>query len=199
MSIFLLVGCGMRGMTSSVTGTILISAVASCHKYWLFSCSVVSDALRPQGLQHARLPCPSLSPRACSNLSPLSQWFHPAVSSSMTPFSSSPQSFPALGSFPTSELFTSGGQSIGASASTSAFPRNIRGWFPLWLTGLISLLSKGHKYYWTAMLGCSSLSVLQCFSFDWRENLCFEGSMSFLKFFFLMWIIFKVFIEFVTR
>ena len=157
MSIFLLVGCGMHGVTSRVTGMILIRAVASCHKYLLFSCSVMSHALRPQGLWHARLPCPSLSPRVCSNSSPLSQWCHPAISSSMTPFSSCPQSFPASGSFPMSELFTSGGQSIVASASTSALPRNIQGWFPLWLTGLISLLSKGHKYYRTTMLGYSSL------------------------------------------
>ena len=90
----------------------------------------------------ARLPCPSLSPRVCSNSCPLSRWCHPTISSSAVPFSSSHQSFPASGSFPVSWFFTSGGQSIGASASTSALPMNIQGWFPLGLTGLISLLSK---------------------------------------------------------
>ena len=89
-----------------------------------------------------RLPCSSLSPRVCSNSCPLSQWCHPTISSSAAPFSSFHQSFPASGSFPVSWFFTSGGQSIGASASTSALPMNIQGWFPLGLTGLISLLSK---------------------------------------------------------
>ena len=104
--------------------------------------SVVSDSWRPNGLQHARLPCPSLSPRACSNSCPLSWWCHKTISSSVIPFSSCLQSFPASGSFPMSQLFTSGGQSIGASASSSIFLINIQGWFPLALTGLISLLSK---------------------------------------------------------
>ena len=99
-----------------------------------FSHSVVSDSLWPHGLQHARLPCPSLSPRAYSNPRPLSQWCHPTVSSSVIPFSSCPQSFPSSGSFPVSWLFTSGGQSIGASASSSVLPMNIQGWFPLGLT-----------------------------------------------------------------
>ena len=104
----------------------------------LFSRSVVSDSLRPHGLQHARLPCPSPSPRACSSSCPLSQWCHPTISSSVIPFSCL-QSFPASGSFPVSLLFESGGQSIGALASV--LPRNIQGWFPLGLPGLISLLS----------------------------------------------------------
>ena len=78
-----------------------------------FSCSVVSDSLRPHELQHARLPCPSPSPRACSNSYPSSRWCHPTISSSVVPFSSCPQSFPASGSFPMSQFFTSGGQSIG--------------------------------------------------------------------------------------
>ena len=104
--------------------------------------SVVSDSWRPNGLQHARLPCPSLSPRACSNSCPLSWWCHKTISSSVIPFSSCLQSFPASGSFPMSQLFTSGGQSIGASASSSIFLINIQGWFPLALTGLISLQSK---------------------------------------------------------
>ena len=105
-------------------------------------CSVVSDSWQPHGLQHARLPCPSLPPRVCSNSCPLSQWCHPAMSSSVISFSSYPQSFPASGSFSMSQLFTSGGQSIGASASASVLSVNIQGWFPLALTGLI-LLSKG--------------------------------------------------------
>ena len=104
--------------------------------------AVVSGSWQPHGLQHARLPCPSLPPRVCSHSCPLSQWCHPAMSSSVISFSSYPQSFPASGSFPASQLFTSGGQSIGASASTSVLPVNIQGWFPLALTGLI-LLSKG--------------------------------------------------------
>ena len=102
----------------------------------------MSDSLRPRGLQHTRLPCPSPSPRVCSNSCPLSQWCHPAMTSSVTPFSSCPQSFPASDCFTVNWLFTSGGQSIGASASASVLPMNIQGWFPLVLTGLISLLSK---------------------------------------------------------
>ena len=109
----------------------------------LFSCSVVSNSLWPHGLQNARLPCPSLSHGVCSNSCLLSQWYHPTISSSVMPFSSCLQSFPASGSFPMSQLFTSGGQDIGASASVSVFPMNIQGWFPLGLTGLISLQSKG--------------------------------------------------------
>ena len=105
-----------------------------------FSHSVVSDSLWPHGLQHSRLPCPSPSPGVCSNSCPLSWWCHPTISSPVIPFSC-PQYFPALGSFPVSQLFTSGGQSIGALASV--LPMNIHGWFPLGLTGLISLLSKG--------------------------------------------------------
>ena len=105
----------------------------------LFSCQVMFDSLQPHGLQHARLPCPSLSPQACSNSYPLNQWYHPTISSSVAPFSSCPRSFPASGSFPVSKLFISGGQSIGASALASVLPMNIQGWFPLGLTGLVSL------------------------------------------------------------
>ena len=94
------------------------------------------------GMHHARLPCPSSSPRTCSNSCPLSRWCHPTISSSVT-FSSCPQSFPASGSFPVSPLFTSCGQSIGASALISVLPMNIQDWFPSGLTGLISLKSKG--------------------------------------------------------
>ena len=105
--------------------------------------SVVSNSLWSHGLQHSRLPCPSLSLWVCSNSCPLSQWYHPTISSSVITFSSCPQSFPASGSFPMSWLFASGGQSMGASALASVLPVNIHGWFPLELTGLISLLSKG--------------------------------------------------------
>ena len=108
----------------------------------LFSCSVLSNSLLPYWLQHARHPCPSPSPGACSNSCPLSRWWHPTISSSVIPFFSFLQSFPASGSFPKSLLFTSDGQSIGASASASVFSMNIQGWFPVGLTGLI-LLSKG--------------------------------------------------------
>ena len=108
-----------------------------------FSHSVLSDALWPYGLQHARLPCPSPTPGACSNSCPLSWWCHSTISSSFVPFSSSLQSFPASGSFPMSQ-FSSGGQSIGASASTSVLSVDIQDWFPLGLTGLISLQSKGN-------------------------------------------------------
>ena len=103
----------------------------------------MSDSLQPHGLQHSRLPCPSPSLGACSNSCPLSQWYHSTILSSVGPFSFCLQSFPASGSFPMSWLFTLGGQSIGASASASVLPMSIQGWFPLRLTGLISLMSKG--------------------------------------------------------
>ena len=109
----------------------------------LFHHQVMSDSLWHHGLQHARLPSPSLPPRVCSNSCPLGQRCHPTISSSVTPFSSYLQYFPALGSFPVSWFFTSGTQSIGDSASASALPVNIQRWFPLGLIGLISLLSKG--------------------------------------------------------
>ena len=108
-----------------------------------FSCSVMSNPLQPHGLQHARLPCPLPTPGDCPNSCPSSKWCHPTISSSVVPFSSCLQSFPASGSFPMSQFFTSGGQSIGASASASVLPVNIQDWLPLGLTGLISLLSKG--------------------------------------------------------
>ena len=108
-----------------------------------FSRSVVSDSLWPHGLQHTRLSCPSPTPRACSNSYPLSQWCHPTISSSVVPFSSCLQSFPASGSFQISQFFPSGGQSIGISASASILPMNIQDWFPLGWTDLISLQSKG--------------------------------------------------------
>ena len=103
----------------------------------------MSDSLRLHGLQHARPPCPSPPPRVYSNPCPLSRWCHPTISSFVIPFSSRPQSFPASGSFQMSQLFTSGGQSIGVSASTSVFPMNIQDWFTLGWTGWISLQLKG--------------------------------------------------------
>ena len=108
-------------------------------------CSVAesSPALWPHGLQHTRLHCPSPSPGVCSNSCPLSRWCHRTISSSLVPSSSCLLSFLASGSFPMSWLFTSGGQSIGDSASASVLPMNIQRWFPLGLTSLISLLSKG--------------------------------------------------------
>ena len=104
-----------------------------------FSHSVVSDSLRPHGLQHARLPCPSPTPRVYSNSCPLSQWCHPTISSSVIPFSSCPQSFLASESFPVSWLFTSGGQTIGVFSFRTVLLMNIQGRFPLGLTGLIAL------------------------------------------------------------
>ena len=117
-----------------------------------FSCSVMSDSLWPHGLQHnsflfynkispGNLPCPSPTPGPCSNSCPSSQWSHPTISSSVIPFSCL-QSFPESESFPMSQLFASGSQSIGAPASTSVLPTNIQDWFPLGLTGFISLQSK---------------------------------------------------------
>ena len=108
-----------------------------------FSRSVMSDSLRLHEPQHARPPCPSPIPRVYPNSCPLSQWCHPAISSSVVPFSSCLQSFPTSGSFQMSQLFSSGGQNIGASALPSSFPVNIKGLFPLGFTCLISLLSKG--------------------------------------------------------
>ena len=110
-----------------------------------FSCSVVSDSLQPHELQHTKPPCPSPTPGVYPNSCPLSRWCHPTISSSVIPYSSCPQPFPASESFPVSWLFASGGRSIGVSASASAsvLPVNIQDWFPLGWTGWISLQSKG--------------------------------------------------------
>ena len=118
--------------------------LSSSNLVW-FSRSVISNTLQPHGMQHARLPCPSPTPKAYSNSCPSSQWCHPTISSSNIPFSSCLQSFPASGSFPMSQFFASGGQSIGVSASASFLPMNIQDWFPLGLTDWISLQSKGHS------------------------------------------------------
>ena len=107
-----------------------------------FSCSLMSDSLWLHRLNHSRILCPSPTPRACSNSCASSWWCHPTISSSVIPFSSYLQSFPASGSFLMSQFFASGGQSIGVSASTSVFPMNIQDWFPLGLTSLISLQSQ---------------------------------------------------------
>ena len=114
--------------------TVLFSSVQSLSRVWLF--------VTPWR-QHSRLPCPLPTPRACSNSYPLSQWCHPTISSSVVLFNSCLQSFPASGSFPMSQFFASGSQSIKVSASTPVLPMNIQDWFPLGLVGLISLLSKG--------------------------------------------------------
>ena len=121
-------------LKSSQKGSVLSLRVCN---WMLFSCSVMSISLWPYGLQHTRFPCPGV----CSNSCSLSRWSHPTVSSSAIPFSSCLQSFPESGSFPMSWLFALAGQSIEASASV--LPMNIQDWFPLGLTGLISLLSQG--------------------------------------------------------
>ena len=133
-----------------------------------FSRSVMSDSLRPHELQHTRPPCLSPTPGVYPNSCPLSWWCHPIISSSsVVPFSSCPQSFPTSGSFPMSRLFTSDGQSIGASASASVLPMTIHGWFPLGWTGLISLLTKGlssllqHHSSKASILWCSAFFMVQ--------------------------------------
>ena len=108
-----------------------------------FSRSVLSDSLRPHELQHARPPCPSPTPGVYSNPCPSGRWCHPTISSSVIPFSSCPQSLPASGPFPMSQLFTWGGQSTGVSTSASVLPMNTQDWSPLGWTGWISLQSKG--------------------------------------------------------
>ena len=116
----------------------------SAHKtYPQFSRSVVSDSLRLRELQHARPPCPSPTPRVHSDSRPSSQWCHPAISSSVVPFLSFPQSLPASESFPVSQLFTWGGQSAGVSALASLLPKRSQGWSPSEWTDWISLQSKG--------------------------------------------------------
>ena len=132
-----------------------------------FSRSVVSNSLRPHGLQHARPPCPSPTPRVYSNSCPSSRWCHPTISSSIIPFSFCLQSFPAPGSFPMSQLFASGGQSIGVSASTSVLPMNTQDWSPLGWTGWISLQFKGlsrvlqHHSSKVSILRCSAFFIVQ--------------------------------------
>ena len=132
------------------------------------SCSVVPNSLWSHGLQYARLPCPSPTTGAYSNSCLLSQWYHPTISSSVVPFSSCLQSFPASGYFQMSQFFTSGGQSTGVSASTSVFPMTIQDWFPLGWTGWISLLSKGLKSL--LQHHTSKASILQHSAFFMNSN-----------------------------
>ena len=124
----------------------------------------MSDSLWPHGLQHTRLPCPSWTPRAYSNSGTSSRWCHPTISSSVVPFSSCPQSFPASGSFQISQLFASGSQSIGVSASTSILLMNIQGWSPLGWTGWISLQSQGLSRVFSSHHK-SKASILQSLDF----------------------------------
>ena len=136
-----------------------------------FNRSAMSDSLRPCGLHHARPPCPSSTPRAYSNSCPLSRWCHPTISSSVVPFSSQLQSFPASVSFPMSQFFSSGGQSIGVSASASVFPMNIQDWFSLGWTSWIPLQSKGlsrvfsnstiqkHQFFWNQLSSMSNSHI----------------------------------------
>ena len=150
----------------------------------------MSDPLQPHGLYHNRLPCPSLSPGVCSNSRPLSQWCHPTISSSVVPFSSCLQSFPASGSFPVSQFFASFGQIIGVSASASVVPMNIQNWFPLRLTGLISLQSKRLKEFSptpqfksinSLALGCFLYGLTVTSIYDYRKNHSFDCMEFWLK------------------
>ena len=125
-----------------------------------FNHSVASDSLWPHALQHTRPPCPSPARWAYSNSCPLSQWCHPTISSSVVPFPSSFQSFPASGSFQMSWFFASGGQSIGVSASASVLPMNIQDWFPLGWTGWTSLQCKGFSRVFTPQFKTINSSVL---------------------------------------
>ena len=129
--------------------------------YTFSSVSQLCPTLWTHGLQHARLPCPLPTPGACSNSCSLGWWCHPTMSSFVVPFSSCLQSFPASGSFPKSQFFASGGQSIRASASASVLPKNIQDWFPLGWTGWISLQSKGLSRVFSS----SKASILQCSAF----------------------------------
>ena len=137
-----------RGRVSLIAFTVCLTGLSKLCKWLvltllLFSHSVMSNSLQPHGMQHTRLPCPSPTPRACSNSCPLNRWCQPTISSSVVPFSSRLQSFPASGSCLMCLVFTSGGQSMGVLASSSILPMNIPRWFPLGLTGFISLQSKG--------------------------------------------------------
>ena len=164
-----------------------------------FSCSVVSNSLWPYESQHARPPCPSPTPGVHPNPRPLSQWCHPTISSSVVPFSSCPQSFPASWSFQMSQLFAWGGQSIGVSASASVLPMNTQNWSPLGWSGWISLQSKGlsrvfsnttvqkHQFFGAQLVSqvlwlvCRSVILLLLASFPSLSHLvfphqCFQGS-----------------------
>ena len=132
----------MRMMEIALIWELKIQAWVPFLLYQFSSVVQLCPTLRPHGPKHTRPPCPSPTPGVCSNSCPLSRWCHPTISSPVIPFSSHLQSFPASGSFPTSQFFTSRGQSIGILASASVLPMNIQSWFPLGLTGLTSFLSK---------------------------------------------------------
>ena len=134
-----------------------------------FSYSVVSDYLRPHGLQNTRLPCPSPTPGDCSNSCPLSQWWHPIILSSVVSFTSWLHSFPESGSFPMSQFFATGSQSISNSASASVYPMNIQDWFLFWLIGLISLQSEGLSRV------VSNTTVQKCKILSIQLSLCFNS------------------------
>ena len=160
-------------------------------------CCLVSKSCptlcNPVDWKHSTLPCTSPSPGACSNPCPSSQWCHPTISSSVAPFFSCPQSFPALGSFPMCGLFASSGQSIGTSASASVLPMNIQGWFPLGCTGWISLQSKGlsrvfssttvqkHQFFGNSAFFTVQLTFVRDY---WKEHsfdcmdLCWQSNIS---------------------
>jgi len=162
-----------------------------------FSHLVVSNSLQPHELQHARPPCPSPTPRAHPSSCPLSRWCHPTISSSVISFSSCPQSFPASGSFQMTQFFTSGGQSIGVSASTSVLPMNTQDWSPLEWTGWISLQSKGlsrvfssttvqkHQFFSAQFSSVQSLSRVRLLATPWitacQASLSITNSRSSLK------------------
>ena len=131
-----------------------------------FSLSVVSNSLQPRGLQHARLPCPPSTPGACSNSCPSRLWYHPTILSPVIPFSPCLQSFPSLGFFPLSQFFPSGGQSIRASASASVLPMNIQVWFPLGLTGWISLQLRNTQEYFPTLQFKSNNSLVISFLYS---------------------------------
>ena len=128
-------GFSLHGISQArILECVVYSTINQCYQFQ-FSRSVVSDSWRPHELQHARPSCPSPTPRVYPNSCPLSRWCHPTISSSVIPFSSCLQSFPTSGSFQLSQLFASGGQNIGVSASTSVLPMNTQDWFPLGWTG----------------------------------------------------------------
>ena len=167
------------------------------------------DSLRPHGLQHARPPCPSPTPRVYSNSYPMNRWCHPAISSSVTPFSSCPQSLPASESFPMSQLFAWGGQSTGVSASASVLPVNIQDWSPLGWIGWISLQSKWllrvfsnttvqkHQFFW-----CSAFFTVQLTSIHnhWKNHsldqtdLCWQSNVSAFYYFLNFFLFFNLFL-----
>ena len=139
-----------------------------------FICSVVSNSLQPRESQQSRPPCPSPTPRVYSISCPLSRWCHPAISSSVIPFSSCPQSLPASGYFQMSQHFASGGQSIGVSASASVLLMNTQNWFPLGWTGQISLQSKGFSRVFFNTTVISSINPIVDKS--WQRSLATELS-----------------------